>query len=153
MEKVLFVCLGNICRSTMAEAVFRHQAEELGLAEQLVISSRGTSNWNEGQPPHAGTQAKLAEHGIGWEGIYAEQIKPADFLAFDQIVAMDKQNVRDLKAMAPQGTADKISLMMSVLPEHAYQEIPDPYYTGDFDLTYQLVAAASGIKLAALKEN
>lgn len=150
MKKILVVCLGNICRSPMAEAVFNDLIKQAGIADKLLVESRATSHWEDGKVPHQGTQAKLAEHGINCEGIVSEQVRASDFDEFDLILGMDQQNVKDLKAIAPVGKQDKVKLFLSVLPESEYQEVPDPYYTGDFDLTYKLVKAGANKWLATL---
>ena len=142
-KKVLIVCLGNICRSPMAEAMLRHRIEERGLSDEIEVSSRATSNWNVGQAPHAGTRKKLAEYQIDDSGIFSEQIKSEDFETYDVILGMDKQNIKDLKRMAPLQTHDKIHLYLSVLDNQSVSEVPDPYYTGDFDETYQLLYKAT----------
>lgn len=143
MHKVLFVCLGNICRSPMAEAVFRQKVTERGLADQFHIESRGTSHWEEGNPPHKGTREKLKSKGIGCEGMYSQQMTPNDFHEFDWIIGMDDQNKADLLVSAPTGMAEKVHLLLEVLLESYWKEVPDPYYTGDFDLTFDLVDKAT----------
>ena len=149
--KLLFVCLGNICRSPMAEAVMVDLVAKASLASKIHVSSRATGRYNEGNPPHRGTQKILKKAGISWQGIYATQIKPADFYEYDLILAMDQQNMADLQAVAPTGTADKIKLFLSVLPEGSLREVPDPYYTGNFEQTYQLVTVAAAHWLEHLK--
>lgn len=143
MYKVLVVCLGNICRSPMAEAVFRKKVADRGLSDQFQIESRATSRWEEGNPPHVGTRKKLKSKGISCEGMHSEQMRTADFHEFDWIIGMDYQNVQDLKALAPTGTVEKIHLLLEVSPESSHQEVPDPYCTGDFDLTFELVDEAT----------
>ena len=143
MTRILVVCLGNICRSPMAEAVFRQLIDERGLSEEITIASAATSNWNDGQAPHQGTQAILAEHQISCEGLISQQVKEKDFFEYDLILAMDQQNKKDLQQLAPQSAQEKIKLFLAVLPEHDYTEVPDPYYTGDFQLTYDLVSQAT----------
>ena len=140
MTRILVVCLGNICRSPMAEAVFRQLIEARGLKEEITVASAATSNWNEGQGPHQGTQAILAAHQISCEGLISQQVKGTDFLEYDLILAMDRQNKKDLQQLAPPSAQEKIKLFLEVLPTNAYTEVPDPYYTGDFQLTYDLVS-------------
>jgi protein-tyrosine phosphatase len=138
MVSVLFVCLGNICRSPMAEAVFRHYVSEAGLSEQIRIDSAGTGDWHVGEPPHHGTQNKLREHGISVEGIRARQVSPADFSEFDYVIGMDDKNIRSLKSLTDADEA-KLSRFVDWIPGTTYTEVPDPWYTGDFDETYRLV--------------
>lgn len=97
MKRVLFVCLGNICRSPMAEAVFRNLVEKEGLAGQIKVDSAGTGDWHLGKPPHAGTRKLLDSQGIGYEGMKARQVKTDDYEQFDYIICMDSQNELDVK--------------------------------------------------------
>lgn len=127
----------------MAEAVLNDLIKQAGATDKLLVESRATSHWEGGKAPHQGTQAKLVEHGVSCEGIISEQIRASDFVEFDLIIGMDQQNVKELKAVAPDGKQDKVKLYLSVLSESDYQEVPDPYYTGDFDLTYKLVKAGA----------
>lgn len=129
MKKVCFVCLGNICRSPMAEFVMKSLPE----ANFLVIESRATSTWEHGNPIHHGTQGIFKKHGINYSTDKSSaQISSDDFETFDYIIGMDKQNVIDLKNMSQHRYDDKILLFNEL-------GVPDPWYTGDFDETYQLV--------------
>ncbi len=138
MKNVLFVCLGNIARSTMAEALFTQMVAEEGLTDQIKIDSAGTSNEEMGNPPHPGTQKILKEHQIPFDWIRARQIRPEDFEWADYIITMDQQNMRNLKRLAPSDDASaKIKLAYSILPSQADKEIQDPWYTRRFDVTYR----------------
>lgn len=136
---VLFVCLGNICRSPMAEAVFRQLVVRENLAARFHIDSAGIGNWHTGNPPHHGTRGILDRYGISYEGMRARQVAWEDFSRFDYIVAMDRQNERDLKSLARQTEAGNIIKLLDLVPELAGKEVPDPYYTGNFDEVYELV--------------
>lgn len=135
---VLFVCLGNICRSPMAEAVFRHLVNEAGYGERFVIDSAGTGNWHTGNPPHHGTRRILDQYGISYEGLKARQVAQDDFAKFDYIIAMDNQNERDLKVLAREADA-RIVKLLDLVPDSQLKEVPDPYYTGNFEEVYGLV--------------
>lgn len=136
MKEVLFVCLGNICRSPMAEAMMRDLVKKNHLEDQITVDSAGTSDWEQGNPPHPGTEGVLAEHGISTDGLVARKITPEDFKQADYIITMDHQNLADLKKMAPTGTEDKIHLAYEVDPNHSTKEIKDPWYTHRFQTTY-----------------
>jgi protein-tyrosine phosphatase len=135
---VLFVCMGNICRSPMAEAVFRHMAQEAGIGDRLHIDSAGTGGWHAGEPPHAGTLAVLRRHGIDAGGQRARQLMADDFSQFNYIVAMDGENLADMARFYP---AARARLLLSYAPDAAAREVPDPYYDGRFNEVYSLVTA------------
>lgn len=137
MINILFVCLGNICRSPMAEAVFRDMVQKEGLSNQLTIDSAATSSWHISKPPHKGTLAKLKEYDVSSEGMFGRQIEKTDFEKFDYIVGMDDSNIQDIREMLNQPDHPKIFRFLD-LTNHE-KDLPDPYFTGDFQETYELV--------------
>ncbi|MGE7666263.1 low molecular weight protein-tyrosine-phosphatase [Ureibacillus composti] len=137
MIRILFVCLGNICRSPMAEAVMRHLIEEKGLTDQIKVDSAGTSSYHLGEQPHKGTRAKLKEYGISTSGMKGRQVSSNDFEQFDYIIGMDASNVRNIRKMLGQPDHPKIFRFLDLTPHQT--DVPDPYYTGDFQETYDLV--------------
>lgn len=140
MIRVLFVCLGNICRSPMAEAVFQHKVRAAGLEDQIASDSAGTGHWHVGNPPHQGTRAQLAGHNINYTH-QARLITEDDLNTFDYILTMDNQNLRDVQAL---GTGRAvIRPFLDYAPSSAYREVPDPYLTGGFEGVYALVEEAA----------
>jgi len=153
LVKVLFVCLGNICRSPTAEGVFRAIVDEAGLSDLVNIDSAGTSGWHIGDPPDERGQRAALTRGYDLSQQRARKVGPRDFETFDYIIGMDSRNVADLSAMAPAGTRDKVSLFLAFAPETGEREIPDPYYGGPdgFDQVLDLVEAASRGLLADIR--
>ena len=143
--KVLFVCLGNICRSPTAEGVVRAIAarEFPGLA--LDVDSAGTADYHVGEPPDRRSQAHARKRGYDLSALRARRVMPADFEAFDWLLAMDRGHLNELEFMAPQRHSSRVSLFMDFAPGRAGRDVPDPYYGGpaDFDQVLDLVEAAS----------
>lgn len=138
---VLFVCMGNICRSPMAEAVFRHQAREAGLV--VEVDSAGTHAYHVGEPPHPETLAELARRGIPQGEHRARLVTAADLERFDHVVAMDRANLGELRALAaaaPQAVRAELSLLLDHAPDEVDEdEVPDPWYVGGYDHVFDLV--------------
>jgi protein-tyrosine phosphatase len=126
--RVLFVCLGNICRSPTAEGVFRRLVADAGLADRFVIDSAGTGDWHVGEPPDPRMQAAATALGYPLDGT-ARQVRADDFAAFDHILAMDRSNLRDLVHLAPAEHLAKIGLLRQHDPVGG-GDVPDPYYSG-----------------------
>ncbi len=142
MVRVLFVCLGNICRSPMAEGVFRHLVAQRELSAHITTDSAGTSRYHIGEPPHHGTLQILHQNGIQLQHA-ARQFTRADAERFDLLVAMDSDNISDMQHVFPHGQAPEIHYLLDFIPDGPRgRGVPDPWYTGDFDAVYQLVAAA-----------
>lgn len=146
--RVLFVCLGNICRSAMAEGVFARIVSQRGLGAQVQIDSAGTGDWHVGEPPDRRAREMLARHGIDISNLRARQVNGADFDAFDLLLAMDRDNLATLKRTAPDGTGHKVRLFLDFAPDLAGTEVPDPYFGGPdgFEQVFELVeAGANGL--------
>lgn len=137
---VLFVCLGNICRSPLAEGVFRHLVRERGLEERFRIDSAGTGAWHVGEPPDRRSAEVAARNGVSLDGQRARQVRPDDFDDFDVVVAMDRDNLRTLERMRS-GSRARLLLLRDHDPEPGDGEVPDPYYggPGGFDAVYEMV--------------
>lgn len=145
MVKVLFVCLGNICRSPTAEGVFRAKVERAGLAGAISVDSAGTGAWHVGEPPDRRGQGAAGRRGYDLSAQRARKVHGTDFELFDYIIAMDRANLADLSAMAPAAALGKISLFLAFAPHLGRHEVPDPYYGGPdgFDEVLDLVEAAA----------
>ncbi len=152
MIKVLFVCLGNICRSPMAEGLFKKKVKDLKLENKIYIESRATSSWEIGNPPHPGTKKILTANNIDTKGMKATKITQSDFESFDYIIGMDEENVRDLIKMNPK-LGYKVHLFLDVLENNVVKSIPDPYYSGNFEETYNHIMSAIDLWIAKFKND
>ncbi|RWM32428.1 low molecular weight protein-tyrosine-phosphatase [Mesorhizobium sp.] len=144
IKSILFVCLGNICRSPLAEGVFRAVLADRGRGEGMVLDSAATSGWEVGSAPDPRSIAVAVNHGIDISGQRARKIALADFSRFDLILGMDRSNVRDLKALAPQAARDRIHLYLD-FATGSERDVPDPYYDGpeEFASVYRMIREAS----------
>ena len=150
ISSVLFVCMGNICRSPSAEAVFRHKMKAQGLS--LKVDSAGTLGAHvKEKPDHRSQKAGIAR-GYSFDGIKARKVSSKDFNDFDLILAMDNDNIEELRKIAPTASLGKIHLMLDFAPGHEEEQVPDPYYGGakGFDYVLDLVEAASDGLLAKI---
>lgn len=152
MINIVFVCLGNICRSPMAEAVFRHLVNQAGLTAHFQIDSAGTIGYHAGQPAHPGTRRVLAAHGIGSDGV-SRKIVPTDLTGANYLVAMDQENYHDLRAMAGGPSLDgRLRLLLDFAKNSPTREVPDPYYHNNFEEVFQLVEAGCRGLLAHIRQ-
>lgn len=135
MYRILFVCLGNICRSPMSEFVLRDMVEKQGRSDEFFIRSCATSSEEIGNPVHYGTRRKLAEVGISCDGKTAVQMTRADYDKYDYIIAMEESNIRNIMRIIKSDPLNKVSMLLDFAGEH--RGIADPWYTGDFDTTYK----------------
>lgn len=150
IESILFVCMGNICRSPTAEAVFRHKANQQSV--KLIIDSAGTTGAHAKQKPDVRAQKAGTARGYSFDHIKARKVTVADFEKFDLIVAMDKHNVSELLTICPSHLTDKVVLFLDFADSFEENEVPDPYYggAGGFKLVLDMVEDASDGLLAKL---
>lgn len=149
MVKVLFVCLGNICRSPMAEAVFRKMVNDENLQDRITIDSAATSSWEHGNPVHHGTRDRLAKEGISVKGMHSRTLDDRD-LNNDYIVAMDESNLKNIKRFVGNRATGEIKMLLEYAGSS--RGIADPWYTGDFDTTYNDVVKGCRALLTEIKE-
>lgn len=142
---ILFVCLGNICRSPLAEGVFRSVIEARGFGDQVLVDSAGTGGWHQGSAPDPRSIAIAARHGIDIAGQKARKFRSDDFERFDLILGMDRSNIDDLRALAPAQAKDRVHLFLEYANGRT-GEVPDPYYGGPdgFADVYRMIRDASG---------
>ncbi len=127
---VLFICMGNICRSPTAEAVFRHYAENAGLAGQILIDSAGTHDYHIGAAPDLRAQRAAQQRGYDMSGLRGRQVEEGDFHRFDYVLAMDRANLAILQRLVPSASDAQVRLFLEYARHHAEREVPDPYYGG-----------------------
>lgn len=149
---VLFVCLGNICRSPTAEGVFRTLAAREAPQLLMHADSAGTGNYHIGAPPDRRTQEAALRRGYDLSALRARQVDSVDFTRFDLLLAMDESNLADLRARAPRGVQERLKLLLEFAPEAGRIEVPDPYYgtASDFDLVVDLVERGARGLISAL---
>lgn len=150
MIKILFICHGNICRSPMAEFVLKDIVQKEGVANKFYIASAATSTEEIGNPVHYGTRNKLAQVGISTAGKYAVQMTRSDYRDYDYIIGMDNWNYRNMVRMAGKDYEKKVSLLLDYT-DHP-RDVADPWYTGDFEKTYEDVLAGCQGFLKYLRE-
>ena len=155
MVKVLFVCMGNICRSPTAEGVFRQKVVDAGLEDRIHIDSAGTHAYHVGEPPDQRAQATALGRGFDLSTQRARRVSAKDFTAFDYIIAMDQSNMVDLESVCVNDTENKIHLFLDFAADADTREVPDPYYgSGDgFERVLNLVESASEGLLSHLQKN
>lgn len=142
--KILFVCHGNICRSPMAEFVMKDMVDKRGISHMFHIASAATSTEEIGNPVHRGTRERLAKEGISTAGKYAVQVKASDYDLYDYIVIMDDWNMRNIMRIFRSDNESKVHKLMEYAGSD--RDVADPWYTGDFDVTYtDVVAGCEGL--------
>jgi protein-tyrosine phosphatase len=154
VTRVLFVCLGNICRSPTAEGVLRHLAAQAAPRLDIEVDSAGTADYHIGAAPDPRSQRAASRRGIDISGLQARQITAGDFTRFDFILAMDRDNLKQLEAMKPKNSRARIGLFMDYAPALGVLEVPDPYYrdAAAFEEVLDLTTAASRGLIACLHE-
>lgn len=135
MTTILFVCLGNICRSPMAEFIMKDLVSKAGLSSQFEIASAASSSWEIGNPVYPPAKEKLKEHGIDCSGKRARQLTRADYDSYDLLIGMDRENINDMKRICAGDSAGKIHLLMDYSNRPGV--VADPYYTHDFETTWR----------------
>lgn len=139
--KIMFVCLGNICRSPTAEGVFRGLAGQAGL--DVMIDSSGTSGWHNGEQPDGRAMAEAADRGYDLLHQRSTQLKPQDFHDFDLILCMDNSNIKNVELIRPKTAKAVTKLFLDYAPNQPLREVPDPYYEHNFDAVFDLIEDAS----------
>ena len=135
MKKILFICHGNICRSPMAEFVFKDMVKKAGLEDLFEIASAATSTEEIGNPVYPPARRKMAEHGIDCSGKRARQLRRDDYARYDLLIGMDSANIRNMKRMCGGDPDGKIKMMMDFTGRPG--DVADPWYTGDFEATWR----------------
>jgi len=152
MVSVLFVCLGNICRSPTAEGVFRDLVEREGLGDQIRIDSAGTHAYHIGEPPDGRAQAEAKRRGIDISGLRGRQAHTEDFRTFEYVLAMDRSNHQNLLSICPLDREGRLGMFLDFAPDVGRREVPDPYYEGGFEHVYDMIEQAAQGLLADIRE-
>jgi protein-tyrosine phosphatase len=152
-SSVLFVCMGNICRSPTAEGVFRHVARREGMLDQLTIDSAGIGSWHAGDRPDLRATEHAQRRGYDLSPLRARQVTRDDFARYGWILAMDRRNLRDLEALKPAGYRGNLGLLLDFAPHVGVREVPDPYYGGPqgFEQVLDLVESACSLLLTRIR--
>ncbi|MBI2424991.1 MAG: low molecular weight phosphotyrosine protein phosphatase [Candidatus Hydrogenedentes bacterium] len=155
MLRVLFVCLGNICRSPTAEGIFSHKVAAAGLAGRIESDSAGTSAWHAGEAPDGRAQEEAERRGIDIGRQRSRAVVSSDFEAFDLILAMDSENLRELKSRCPQDLQGKLHRLLDYAPQGEHRDVPDPYYGGPqgFARVFDMIDDACDGLLAAVRRD
>jgi len=140
--KVLFVCMGNICRSPTAEGSFRSIVSKQELSDFFEIDSAGTHAYHIGNPPDKRSQQTARKYGVELSNQRARQVRESDFYYYDYIIAMDMDNIKILRSICPTDSQSEIKLLLDYLPDASFQSVPDPYFEGKFDEVFEMVYAA-----------
>ena len=141
---VLFVCMGNICRSPTAHGVFQQLVDDQGLADIIRVDSAGTHSYHIGNPPDARSQAAAKDRGVDLSGLRARRFVAADFEDFDYLIGMDEDNVRHMQAQRPEHANTRAELMLDYSNQYTRPDVPDPYFGNDgFDLVFDMIDDAS----------
>lgn len=151
MYRIMFVCHGNICRSPMAEFIFKDIIKRENKEKEYLVQSSATSNEEIGSPVHRGTKRKLAEYGISCDGKYAVRLKESDYNHYDMFVGMDSYNVINMLRIFGKDKNKKIHTMLEFTGSD--RDVADPWYTGDFDKTYEDIKAGCEALFAYLENN
>ena len=142
--KVLFVCMGNICRSPTAHGVFQALVDKHGLGDVIQVESAGTHSYHVGNPPDGRSQATARQRGIDLSGLTARRFVSADFTEFDYLLGMDDSNIADMRAIKPADARARLQLMLEYSQKFAETEVPDPYFGDDgFELVFDMIDDAA----------
>lgn len=152
--RIMFVCLGNICRSPLAEGVMRQVVADAGLADRVHIESSGMGAWHVGEPPDPRSVSTALQHGIDLSAQRAQRFKPRHLERFDEVRAMDASNLRAIRRLMGRGALANVGLLLDDVPERIGQDVPDPYYGGPkgFETVYQLVLEGCEGLLARIRD-
>ena len=151
--KVLFVCMGNICRSPTAHGVFQSMVDEQGLSDQIIVDSAGTHSYHIGSPPDLRSQHMAQLRGVDITGLRARQFESDDFLDFDFLLAMDHTNLSNMSSLRPDKARAQLELMLHYSEKFKQKEVPDPYFGNDgFELVFDMISDASEGLLRHIKK-